>query len=320
MDQESIADELYGLRPTEFTAARDGRARAARKEGDRELANQVSRLRRPTLAAWASNLLVRAEPDAAERLTQLGRELRRAMRELDGAQLRELLGRQRRLVAALAGQAARLADEAGHPIGEEAQREVERTLLAVLADEEASDRWAAGRLDRPLSPPSDLGGVGLGDAPDRAAGPRGPARERTRDRARAEVEDRGRAGRRADVGDLDQARRRRAERARRELERARRAADEAGSELRGREERQADAERRHEEAERGLAEARQRVTEARELLKRAEHERDAADADRHRSAKRLREAERAVDQARRRAQDATATVRRREKEAERFGS
>ncbi len=310
MDQESIADELYGLRPNEFTAARDRHARAARKAGDRELADRVRSLRRPTLAAWTSNLLVRAEPDAAERLTQLGGELRQAMRDLDGAQLRELLGRQRRLVAVLAGQAARLADEAGHPIGEEAQREVERTLLAVLADEDASRRWSAGRLDRPLSPPSDLGGVGLPDEGDQTTGRRDRAQGRGRRPSRA----RGRAP----VGDLDQARERRADRTLKELERARRTADEAESELRHREERQADAERRHEETERGLTEADRRVAESRERLERAEHEREEADTARRQTAELRHEAERSATEARRHARDAAATVRRLVRDAEKF--
>ncbi|MFV0138119.1 hypothetical protein ACLGIH_34035 [Streptomyces sp. HMX87] len=63
MDLETVSDELYGLRPGDFTAARNERAKAARSAGDRELAEQIRRLRRPTLAAWAGNLLVRQQPD-----------------------------------------------------------------------------------------------------------------------------------------------------------------------------------------------------------------------------------------------------------------
>ncbi|MFI9549933.1 hypothetical protein ACIHAR_39560 [Streptomyces sp. NPDC052016] len=72
MDLDAVADELYALPPGEFTAARDEHAKAARATGDRELADQTRRLRRPTQAAWASNLLVREDPDEVERLLQLG--------------------------------------------------------------------------------------------------------------------------------------------------------------------------------------------------------------------------------------------------------
>ncbi len=55
---EEIADELYGLPPEEFTAARDARACALRAS-DRALADAVCALRRPTTAAWLVDLLVR---------------------------------------------------------------------------------------------------------------------------------------------------------------------------------------------------------------------------------------------------------------------
>ncbi|WP_432171865.1 hypothetical protein [Streptomyces sp. 1222.5] len=56
MDLDAVADELYALAPSVFTAARDESAQAARAAGDRKLAEEIRRLRRPTLSAWASNL------------------------------------------------------------------------------------------------------------------------------------------------------------------------------------------------------------------------------------------------------------------------
>ncbi len=105
MDLEAVADELYGLRPQEFTAVRNQRAAAARKAGDRELAEQIKNLRRPTLAAWASNLLVREQPDEVQPLIELGEGLRNAHRALDGEQLRELSRQQHVLITAMSRQA-----------------------------------------------------------------------------------------------------------------------------------------------------------------------------------------------------------------------
>ncbi|TMM17173.1 MAG: hypothetical protein E6G01_06890, partial [Actinobacteria bacterium] len=59
MDLEEVVGELYGLDASEFVAARDGRARAARQSGDRGLADQVKALKRPAVAAWVVNNLVR---------------------------------------------------------------------------------------------------------------------------------------------------------------------------------------------------------------------------------------------------------------------
>lgn len=153
MDLESVIDELYGLTPARFTAARNERAAAARTAGDRELAERIQALRRPTLSAWACNLLVRGQPEQVQPLISLGEGMRQAHRDLDGRQLRELVRRQHDLVGALARQAKRLASEAGHPVSEDVQHEIEGTLHAVLADPEAAQEWAAGRLTGPLSPP-----------------------------------------------------------------------------------------------------------------------------------------------------------------------
>ncbi|WP_409474345.1 hypothetical protein [Streptomyces sp. HC307] len=112
MDLDAVADELYGLRPEDFVAARDARAAAVRKAGDRALAEKIAGLRRPSLSAWASNLLVREQPGEVEPLLRLGEGLRRAHQELDGAQLRELSRRQRFLISALSRQAGRRAEAA----------------------------------------------------------------------------------------------------------------------------------------------------------------------------------------------------------------
>ena len=57
------AQDLYALAPGDFTGERDRLVREARDAGDRELAATLKGLRRPVLAAWAVNLLVREESD-----------------------------------------------------------------------------------------------------------------------------------------------------------------------------------------------------------------------------------------------------------------
>ncbi|MFE6685772.1 hypothetical protein ACFVFQ_04760 [Streptomyces sp. NPDC057743] len=151
MDLDTVADELYALPPGEFTTVRDARVRAARAAGDRGLAERIRQLRRPTHAAWASNLLAREKGSDTARLLRLGEELRQAHRELDGRRLRELSGQQHEMVAVLTGQARHLAAQAGHALGPSAQRELEDTLRAVLADQQSARQWARGRLTQPLT-------------------------------------------------------------------------------------------------------------------------------------------------------------------------
>ncbi|MFE5759111.1 hypothetical protein ACFQ7I_36295 [Streptomyces massasporeus] len=178
MDYDSVADELYALRPEEFTAARASAMASARTAGDRELAERISALRKPSLAAWVSNLLVRSSPGEVEPLLRLGEGLRQAHQDLDGTQLRELSRRQHALVRALSLQARQLAKEAGHPIGESVQREVENTLHAVLADPEAARAWAGGRLAKPLSAAVGFPATAEGAPPKSPAPPPAPAPSR----------------------------------------------------------------------------------------------------------------------------------------------
>ncbi|MFD9223497.1 hypothetical protein ACFWDI_26645 [Streptomyces sp. NPDC060064] len=171
MDLESIAEELYELPPADFIDARSRHAAAARKAGDRQLAVKIGALRRPTLSAWASNLLVRTQPDAAAGLLRLGEGLREAHQELDREQLRELSSQQHRLVSVLARQARQLTAEAGHPVSEDVQREIEATLHAVLADPQAAQEWASGQLAKPLNPPVGFTAAAVSATAQKAASP-----------------------------------------------------------------------------------------------------------------------------------------------------
>lgn len=160
MGWEETAEELYGLPPEEFTAARDRAAGGL----PRDQAALVRRLRRPTVAAWTANLIARRDPGAVGALGELGGELRRAHADLDGELLRELVQRQRQVVAALSRQAKQLAAEAGRPVGEAVLREVEATVLAALAGPDAAREFAAGRLATALRPPTGFGPAGTAEA------------------------------------------------------------------------------------------------------------------------------------------------------------
>ena len=58
-----IADDLYALPLDGFTPARDARAKEFKAGGDKELAERVRKLKKPSTAAWVVNLLVRFDAD-----------------------------------------------------------------------------------------------------------------------------------------------------------------------------------------------------------------------------------------------------------------
>ncbi len=155
-DFEEVADELYGLPPDEFTAARTRYEKEAKAAGDRSGASRIHSLGKPTVTAWLANQLVRSHRSELEPLLELGAALRDATQKLDGDQLRELSRQQQKVMYALVQQARALARAAGRSVSEDAARALEETLRAALADELAARFLLLGRLTDALHS-SDFG-------------------------------------------------------------------------------------------------------------------------------------------------------------------
>src|SRR5437762_12488096 len=78
MGLEDELDRLYALPLNEFTAARDEVAQRLRGEGERELADEVKRLRKPSVAVWLMNRLARERQVDVKRLLNAGEALAKA--------------------------------------------------------------------------------------------------------------------------------------------------------------------------------------------------------------------------------------------------
>jgi len=258
-----VADELYGLPPSAFREARDERAGQARAAGDRDLADAIKKLRRPTVSAWLVNRLAREAPGQVDELLELGESLREAQQALAGDRLRELSTRRRRLVTGLVQEARRLAEQAGQPFSASAEREVQDTLEAALADPAVADAVRSGRLTTALSY-AGLGAVDVDGAvavwPEPVEQPRraAPAGDREREARRPAASKRRPRDAGTAPGDREEAKA--AERARREAEAAERAQREAEAAERNRQEAAEDVR----EAQASLDEAEREVTSARE--------------------------------------------------------
>jgi hypothetical protein len=150
MDAETVARELYALRPGEFVAARDEKVAEARRAGERELATEIKSMRRPTVSAWVTNLFAHERGERLEQLFSLGTALREAQASLSGETLRRLDEQRRQVIAALAGEASALAAERGQPVPARVVADVEQTLYAALADADAAASVKAGRLTTSL--------------------------------------------------------------------------------------------------------------------------------------------------------------------------
>jgi hypothetical protein len=139
---------------------RDEAVAAARRAGDRRGAEAIAKLRKPTVAAWLVNLLVRKRPELVDELLALGEALRSAQHELRGEEMRELSTKRRAMIGELVGQARILARESGRT-GREAlpMAEVEATLSAALSEPEVAEAVRGGALTRAA------GYAGFGETP-----------------------------------------------------------------------------------------------------------------------------------------------------------
>ena len=144
-DLLAIADELYALTLTEFTPARDARSKELRT-ADRELSTKVKGLRKPSLAAWVVNVLVRHETEQVDQVLAVGTALREAQSSLDGDELRALTRQRRQLTAAVTTRARALAAELGVKVTPAVADQVEATLTAAMIDEGCGKAVRSGQL------------------------------------------------------------------------------------------------------------------------------------------------------------------------------
>jgi hypothetical protein len=163
----SIAEELYSLPPAEFTGTRNQWAKQTKGDGDAELAKRVTELRKPSVAAWVVNMMMRHQGDQMAQVLDLGASLRQAQSDLDGDALRELTRQRRQLTTAVTRQGRTLAGELGQKVTEAVADQVQDTLHAAMVDEDAAAAVRSGLLVSALA----ATGVGSADVVDAVAVP-----------------------------------------------------------------------------------------------------------------------------------------------------
>jgi hypothetical protein len=133
---EETIDRLYGLPLAEFTRARNEAAGELRKAGERQGAELVKALRKPSAVAAAVNRLVREHRGEVEQFLHAAAALRDAQFSSKGD-----------LAAATKQEHEEL--EGLIRIGGEAVRQ---TLLAAAVDDDAARQLLEARLERELEP------------------------------------------------------------------------------------------------------------------------------------------------------------------------
>lgn len=236
--------DLYGLPLEEFTAKRNALAKELRADGRRDEAAAVSKLRKPSVAAWAVNQLVRTQQREVEALFEAGDALQKEQAEVlakrgDAASLRNRMEAERAAAERLTDKARGLLNSDGHELTPARLEQVSETLHAAALDQDARAQVTDGCLERELR---HIGLGGLAAAGPPPGGVRPARREDRRERLKA--------AREAEV-----AARCRLEAAAQELRKAERRREQAAAALR--------------EAEEALAAARQLAADAEEQHRQA---------------------------------------------------
>ena len=166
-------DDLYGLALDRFIPERGALAKALRADKRRDEAAEVAALRKPSVAAWAVNQLVRTQGDGLRELFDAGDGLREAQADLlagrgDGRTLRAANERERDAVDTLVEAARGLLSSDGHELSPAVVERVADTLHAAALDAGAREQVRDGRLERELR----HAGLGLGESPGPAPRPR----------------------------------------------------------------------------------------------------------------------------------------------------
>ena len=139
----AIADDLYALPLGDFTPARDAKAKELKGT---DLAAPVKGLKKPSLAAWVVNLLVRRDAEQVDQVLELGAALRDAAAGMDGDELRNLTRQRRQLTAAVTTGARALAASSGVKVTQAVADQVEATLTAAMVDARCADAVRSGLL------------------------------------------------------------------------------------------------------------------------------------------------------------------------------
>jgi len=184
---EQELDRLLELPPNEFTAARDEAAKRLRGDGQRELADQVKQLRKPTVAVWLVNRLARERALDVQRLLKAGEALAMSQTEASGGDAAERFAEARReeqhALERLADAARELAAQEG--TGAPAVERAIQTLRAASLTAEGRELLKRGRLTEELEPPGfgaltpgALPKLGPKSTPAKAGKPKDDRRER----------------------------------------------------------------------------------------------------------------------------------------------
>jgi hypothetical protein len=151
MPHDADIDALYGLPFEQFTKARNEVAAELRSKGDKDAADLVKELPKPTKAAWAVNQVMRTQAKDARALLAAGETLRAvhervAAGKASAGDLREAVEAERDVVTRLTDAARGLMSGEGRDLSDSILERVAETLHVLAVDGDVRSVEDATRL------------------------------------------------------------------------------------------------------------------------------------------------------------------------------
>lgn len=176
MTLDDAIDELYGAGLDAFVPLRSKLVRELRAQGDKDEADELAKLRKPTVFAWALNQLARHERRDVDLLLDAGHRLREAqagvLRGADKAEFDRARQSEKDALRRLEQAAAKLLAEERGSAASGVLQQIASTLRNAAVSEEGRELLARGRFVAPLE--SEGFGALAGLAPEVAVAPPPP--------------------------------------------------------------------------------------------------------------------------------------------------
>lgn len=153
--------------PTGFVAERKRLAAAAAERGEHDDAATILALRKPSMAAWALNVLSARQPELLDELRQLSSTLGAAQHAGDAALLRTLGTERRSLVARAVAATIDAVAEQEVTLSNGVVESVRQSIQAASADADVATRLASGRLTEALTSSGAAWGGAAAETADR---------------------------------------------------------------------------------------------------------------------------------------------------------
>jgi hypothetical protein len=154
VDLDEALDQLYDAAPEEFVAVRTRLAKELKAEGHRDHADEVGKVRKPIVAAWALNRLARDQRRDIDLLLDSGHRLRSAQAGVLRGEARELFEQAQRTEREAIGRLVRAAEQLLTERGGSSpavREQIAVSLHAAAISEQGRALLAAGRFTQPLT-------------------------------------------------------------------------------------------------------------------------------------------------------------------------